>query len=515
MNRTLRNFLLFFSIALIAACGGGGGSSTPEVAPTPAPTPAPATLDLDAAFDFSMSDGTYTQGVIVYEKGEILRSDFRGITQNEIDNLPTTIQALGSYFVVRDETNFVTSQSVGKSVTSILIGIAIDDGYIQNLDQSASDFISEWQNDDRANITIRKLLNMRSGLESFGGSSILDLISLEDATTTCIDRQLRGEDSFSYLNCDTQVLGEIIERATGQDLKEFADDNLFSILGIDAFWWKDPTGNYISYAGVDMTMSEYLVFGQLFLDENQSIISTEYLDQIYTGYGSEDGSDIYSLGFWYFNDHFQMRGLDGQMVAINFDEKIILLRNSLYLAPFTERIVDMDAVPFSVAPITLPEAVGGNGLWDFSTFIDLLYVEDSDTTGPLITELDIISENVTDNTLVFDSGDTQKTIRLRWRLQDESGVTFVSPFGNSRILLARTDGGSGGTKSWDLDSSQSERVSGDSTDGYYEKDIELIAAEHPSGDFSISLRQIADLEGNITTMEIEQGHPLTIINNSN
>ena len=117
--------------------------------------------------------------------------------------------------------------------------------------------------------------------------------------------------------------------------------------------------------------------------------------------------------------------------------------------------------------------------------------------------------------MVFDSGDTQKTIRLRWRLQDESGVTFVSPFGNSRILLARTDGGSGGTKSWDLDSSQSERVSGDSTDGYYEKDIELIAAEHPSGDFSISLRQIGDLEGNITTMEIEQGHPLTIINNSN
>ena len=54
---------------------------------------------------------------------------------------------------------------------------------------------------------------MRSGLESFGGSSILDLISLEDSTTTCINRQLRGENSFAYLNCDTQVLGEIIERA--------------------------------------------------------------------------------------------------------------------------------------------------------------------------------------------------------------------------------------------------------------------------------------------------------------
>jgi len=74
--------------------------------------------------------------------------------------------------------------------------------------------------------------------------------------------------------------------------------------------------------------------------------------------------------------------------------------------------------------------------------------------------------------------------------------------------------GSGGTKSWDLDSLQSERVSGDSTDGYYEKELDLAADQHPSGEFSISLRQVGDLEGNITTMEIEEGYPLTIVNNS-
>ena len=136
-----------------------------------------------------------------------------------------------------------------------------------------------------------------------------------------------------------------------------------------------------------------------------------------------------------------------------------------------------------------------------------------DTTGPLISELDVVSENVSDNTLVFD-GESVKTIKLRWRLQDPSGITFETPFGNSRILLARTDGGSGGTKSWDLDSLQSERVSGDSTDGYYEKELDLAADQHPSGEFSISLRQVGDLEGNITTMEIEEGYPLTIVNNS-
>ena len=69
-------------------------------------------------------------------------------------------------------------------MTSLLIGIAVEEGLINNIDQSASDFITEWQNDDRSNITIRSLLNMRSGLESFGGTSVLDLISLEAVSYT-------------------------------------------------------------------------------------------------------------------------------------------------------------------------------------------------------------------------------------------------------------------------------------------------------------------------------------------
>ena len=69
-----------------------------------------------------------------------------------------------------------------------------------------------------------------------------------------------------------------------------------------------------------------------------------------------------------------MRGLDGQIVAINFDDEIVIARNSLYLAPSGERVVDLDQT-IPVAPVTLPEAVGGSGVWDFSDFINILYVE--------------------------------------------------------------------------------------------------------------------------------------------
>ena len=320
-----------------------------------------------------MEDGKYTQSLIISREGEILGSDFRGITDNEISNLPSNVRTLGTLFITRDEDDFVTSQSVGKSVTSLLVGIAIENGLINSIDQPASDFITEWQNDDRSEIRIRDLLNMRSGLESFGGSSILELISLEDATTTCINRQLRGDNSYAYLNCDTQVLGEIIERASGTDLKTFADENFFLSLGVQAYWWQDPTGNYISYAGVDLKPDEYLRLGQLFLDPNQNIVPSDYLNQIYSGFGTPEASDSYSLGFYYFYDHFQMRGIDGQIVAINFDDEIVIVRNSLYLAPSGERVVDLDQT-IPVAPVTLPEAVGGSGEYDFTDFIDVLYI---------------------------------------------------------------------------------------------------------------------------------------------
>ena len=66
-----------------------------------------------------------------------------------------------------------------------------------------------------------------------------------------------------------------------------------------------------------------------------------------------------------------MRGLDDQVVAINFEDEIVLVRNR----PSGERVVDLTQI-IPVAPITLPEALGGSGEWDFSDFIDILYLDD-------------------------------------------------------------------------------------------------------------------------------------------
>ena len=173
-----------------------------------------------------------------------------------------------------------------------------------------------------------------------------------------------------------------------------------------------------SYAGVDLKPDEYLRLGQLFLDPNQNIVPSDYLNQIYSGYGTPEASDSYSLGFWYFFDHFQMRGLDGQIVAINFDDEIVIARNSLYLAPSGERVVDLDQT-IPVAPVTLPEAVGGTGVFDFSDFLDIFYIESTSVEGdsPEFSEF-TASASTVDVTSATGNTDVFFTLRVT----DASGI---------------------------------------------------------------------------------------------
>ena len=99
-----------------------------------------------------MGDGKYTQSLIISRAGEVLGSDFRGITTNEIDNLPANVRSLGSLFLVRDGFCLLP---IGRKISHQLTSRdSNSNGLITSLDQSASDFITEWQNDDRSNISI-------------------------------------------------------------------------------------------------------------------------------------------------------------------------------------------------------------------------------------------------------------------------------------------------------------------------------------------------------------------------
>ena len=291
-----------------------------------------------------MADGSFTQASLVIKNERIVHEEYRGLTEQEkqilIDNnVPEQIYA---NFDFRDRFSLASSWSVAKSFVSIVIGIAIDDGLIDSIDEVASNYIYEWENDERSYITIRDLLNMRSGLvpicrdysnpenadpiicESYAGSGG-DLLPFPDIASICIDREIAQtgviqpwfsdditweENYFLYINCDTQVLGKILERAVGNDLETYAEINLFSKIGFENYWWRDATNNHTAYCCLDATPRDFAKFGQLILNYgswgNDRIVSESYIREIrsiYPNYvlSERNSTSAYGMQFWTFS----------------------------------------------------------------------------------------------------------------------------------------------------------------------------------------------------------------------
>ena len=405
--RLHQSFSSLLIVALLSACGGGGGGSAdtsvtvtttsppafesphPDIWETASASEAGFDEDaLDSAFEYAMTDGFYTQAVVLIKGGKLVKERYRGITDAEaaglaaISGLPEGQNAgyWQDLYGDRDATSAVTSWSTAKSFTSVLIGMAIEQGAIESTAQSASDFIDEWKADDRASITIQQLLDMRSGLvpkcSSFetavvgecgdypSASSGGNIVYAADQLSQCIDREFavpgtvypwvspQGDGAyeagqFYYSNCDTQVLGEIIFRATGQDPGLFAQQNLFEPLNMEADWWRDnvetgqANGNYLTYCCLDSTAQDFAKFGYMFLLGGiETSEGQNYASYVSTILAQEE---TYRNQFWAYCDSppysaspdcenvlIMTVGFDGQYILIDQKNDIVLVRTSLY-----------------------------------------------------------------------------------------------------------------------------------------------------------------------------------------
>ena len=400
---SLSSLLIF---AILSACGGGGGSTdtsvtVPPSSPSAFESPHPdiwetasaseAGFDedaLDSAFEYAVTDGFYTQAVVLIKDGQLVRERYRGITDAEaaglaaISSLPEGQNAgyWQDLYGDRDAASAVTSWSTAKSFTSVLIGMAIEQGAIDSTTQSASDFIDEWEADDRASITIQQLLDMRSGLvpkcssfetgvvgecsDYLSASSGGNIVYAADQLSGCIDREFavpgtvypwvspQGDGpyeagQFYYSNCDTQVLGEIIFRATGQDPGLFAKQNLFEPLNIEADWWRDDVemgqanGNYLTYCCLDSTARDFAKFGyMLLLGGIETSEGKSYASYVSTILAQDE---TYRNQFWAYCDSQPFSaspdcenvlvmtiGFDGQYILVDQKNDIVLVRTSLY-----------------------------------------------------------------------------------------------------------------------------------------------------------------------------------------
>ena len=197
----------------------------------------------------------------------------------------------------RDDTHDLCSAT--KSFVSALIGIAIDKGYIQSVEQKISEFFPEYidlfQNSAlKQMITIKDLLTMSSGIQwddetyyyDDPRNDIYQLFRSSDPIEYILTKSIIETPGtvFAYRNCNTILLGEIIRKATGKRIDAFAQTYLFDKLGITELEWQMLPNNVVFCSGdLRLRPRDMAKFGQLFLDKGvwkqQRIISENWIDE--------------------------------------------------------------------------------------------------------------------------------------------------------------------------------------------------------------------------------------------
>jgi len=256
----------------------------------------------------------------------------------------------------------VNVNSVTKGIMGLLAGIALDGGYIESVDQKVMDFYPDYtvKRGEKTiyDVTIRHLLTMTAPYK--GKSEPWKKVCTSEDFTLAIMDSLGGKSGitgkFRYATLGIQILGGIIERATGEKCIDLANRELFQPLGLaprvphgdsskeDQFdffmnknprkpeWFTDPKGAVTAGWGLCMSAKDMAVIGQLVLDggvyEGKRIISEEYLNDMLTPHLKLDErmGNMYYGYLWYKpyaeREVYAAIGDSGNIIYINKENSI-------------------------------------------------------------------------------------------------------------------------------------------------------------------------------------------------
>ncbi|WP_304137162.1 serine hydrolase domain-containing protein [Mesonia mobilis] len=236
-------------------------------------------------------------------------------------------------------TSKTNSFSMAKSVTSALLGKAIRDGYIKNLEQPVADFFPQF--DKR--LTVGDLSSMASGLnwqEDYYNPFGMTAQSYLDENIRKIILNLKvveqpGE-KFKYLSGNTELLGMVIEKATQKSLSNYLSESFWEPLGMheDALWQLDSeeSGMEKAFCCLASNARDFAKFGRLYAHQG-NFRGRQLLDSSFVQKSTEPRfaeTPFYGYGFWLSNFMHKkivvMRGILGQYVISIPEDKVIIVR---------------------------------------------------------------------------------------------------------------------------------------------------------------------------------------------
>lgn len=243
------------------------------------------------------------------------------------------------------------SFSMAKSIVSLLLGCAIDDGFIESLDQPVGDFLDEFKEGEKSKITIRHLLTMSSGLSWDEAYSSLFSTTTRAYYGKYLSKQVLNQTvvsepgkEYNYLSGDTQLLSMIIAKAVGKNLSQYMSEKIWSQIGAEevALWSLDREGGIEkAYCCFNSNARDFARIGRLILNDGawngNQLISQSYLSEILhpTSYLADKqlggiSTERY-VHQWWFTTHRDYpvifaRGILGQYIFVIPDLNVVAVR---------------------------------------------------------------------------------------------------------------------------------------------------------------------------------------------
>ena len=248
--------------------------------------------------------------------------------------------------------------SVTKSFVSALFGIASEEGHVPDIAAPVTDYLPELEGSGYDGVPIKDVLQMSSGVgfdEDYGdpfsdinrmGPTMMAGSLLDFAAT--LERERPPGTVNHYVSVDTQVLGEILVRATGRDLSDYASEKLWKPLGMefDGRWLLDGTGMEWAFGGLNVSLRDFARFGWLYLNHgrrgDRQIVPEAWVqasvtpDAPHLMPGPKPGSGPMGYGYqWWIPSEpegdFMALGVYGQMIYVDPKNRLVIVKNSVDL----------------------------------------------------------------------------------------------------------------------------------------------------------------------------------------
>ena len=276
----------------------------------------------------------------------ILAELFHSVRENEyeIDGL---IIVRNGYVVLESYNHLLEPHfkhqiySCTKSVSSALIGIAIEKGYIKSVDQTLGELFpektAEVQQSGNKEISLRHLLMMATGLACedsvrYEFKGMKEMWQSDDWVQHMIDLPPIEPPGtrFEYCNGASALLTAIIQKASGMTAFEFAKRHLFNPLKISDIHWKSHNGITIGYSDLTMRPVDMARFGYLFLHNgrwnNQQIISEEWVEESTKKHINNPLTYGYGYQWWIMTpQRFAAVGAHGQRIFVLKDKNMVVV----------------------------------------------------------------------------------------------------------------------------------------------------------------------------------------------